>query len=171
MKKILMIGGSHFQIPAIKYARDVGYYVITADYSVNNPGHKYSHEYYNVSTIDKDAVLKLAQELRKEKAQLYDKLLKDNKQIYFPNFKKNNFSYYPVIFKDSSVKNTIKDKLESFDIYVREYFKPSLDRVFSKNNTECPISNDLSEKILCLPIFPDLDNSIIFKISDTFNSI
>ena len=57
MKKILMIGGSHFQIPAIKYARDAGYYVITADYSVNNPGHKYSHEYYNVSTIDKNAVL------------------------------------------------------------------------------------------------------------------
>ena len=64
MKKILMLGGSHFQIPAIKYARDAGYYVITADYSVNNPGHKYSHEYYNVSTIDKDAVLKLAQELK-----------------------------------------------------------------------------------------------------------
>jgi len=63
MKKILMLGGSHFQIPAIKYARDAGYHVVTADYLPNNPGHKFSHEYHNVSTIDKEAVLKLAKEL------------------------------------------------------------------------------------------------------------
>jgi biotin carboxylase len=63
MKKILMLGGSHFQIPAIKYARDAGYHVVTADYLPNNPGHKFSHEYHNVSTIDKEAVLKLAKKL------------------------------------------------------------------------------------------------------------
>jgi biotin carboxylase len=63
VKKILMLGGSHFQIPAIKYAREAGYYVITADYLPDNPGHQYSHEYHNVSTIDRDAVLKLAQDL------------------------------------------------------------------------------------------------------------
>ena len=63
MKKILMLGGSHFQIPAIKYAVEAGYYVITADYLPNNPGHKFAHEYHNISTIDKEAVLKLAQEL------------------------------------------------------------------------------------------------------------
>ena len=64
MKRILMLGGSHFQIPAIKYARNAGYHVITADYLPNNPGHKYSHEYFNVSTIDLNAILKLATELR-----------------------------------------------------------------------------------------------------------
>ena len=63
MKKILMLGGSHFQIPAIKYARDAGYHVVTADYLPNNPGHKFSHEYHNVSTIDKEAILKLAKKL------------------------------------------------------------------------------------------------------------
>jgi len=64
MKRILMLGGSHFQIPAIKYAVEAGYYVITADYMPDNPGHKFAHEYHNVSTIDKEAVLKLAQELK-----------------------------------------------------------------------------------------------------------
>lgn len=63
MKKILMLGGSHFQIPAIKYAREANYYVITADYLPDNPGHQYAHEYHNVSTIDKESVLKLAQDL------------------------------------------------------------------------------------------------------------
>ena len=32
----------------------MGYYVITCDYLPNNPGHQYAHEYYNVSTTDKE---------------------------------------------------------------------------------------------------------------------
>jgi len=64
MKKILMLGGSHFQVPAIKYAKSAGYHVITADYLPENPGHKYSDEYYNISTIDKKKILKLAEKLK-----------------------------------------------------------------------------------------------------------
>lgn len=63
-KKILMLGGSHFQVPAIKYAKKAGYHVITADYLPNNPGHKYADEYYNVSTIDKKKVLELAKKIK-----------------------------------------------------------------------------------------------------------
>lgn len=64
MKKLLMLGGSLYQTFAIKEAKRLGYYVITADYLPNNPGHKFSDEYHNVSTIDKEAVLALAQELK-----------------------------------------------------------------------------------------------------------
>lgn len=64
MKKLLMLGASHFQIPAIKYAKNAGYYVITADFLPNNPGHKYSDEYYNISTIDKKKVLELSEKLK-----------------------------------------------------------------------------------------------------------
>lgn len=64
MKKLLMLGGSLYQTFAIKEAKRLGYYVITADYLPNNPGHKFADEYHNVSTIDKEAVLALAQELR-----------------------------------------------------------------------------------------------------------
>lgn len=64
MKKLLMLGGSHFQVPAIKYAKEAGYYVITADYLPKNPGHKYSDEYHNVSTTDNIQVLKLAESLK-----------------------------------------------------------------------------------------------------------
>lgn len=63
MKKLLMLGGSLYQTFAIKEAKRLGYYVITADYLPNNPGHKFADEYYNVSTIDKEAVLALAQKL------------------------------------------------------------------------------------------------------------
>ena len=60
MKRIMMLGGSYFQMSATKRAKELGYYVISCDYLPDNPGHKYADEYYNVSTIDKDAVLELA---------------------------------------------------------------------------------------------------------------
>ena len=64
MKKVLLLGGSPFQVPSIKTAKEMGYYVVTCDYLPDNPGHKYADEYYNVSTTDKEAVLKLAKDLK-----------------------------------------------------------------------------------------------------------
>ncbi len=64
MKKILMLGGSMQQIPAIKKAKELGYYVITCDYTPENPGHKYADEYHNVSTTDLDGILELSQKLK-----------------------------------------------------------------------------------------------------------
>lgn len=64
MKKVLLLGGSHFQVPSVQTAKRLGYYTITCDYLPDNPGHKYADEYYNVSTTDKEEVLKLAQKLQ-----------------------------------------------------------------------------------------------------------
>lgn len=61
-KRIMLLGGIRYLFPVIKIAHDMGYYVITADYLPDNIAHKYSDEYVNVSIIDKDAVLKVAQE-------------------------------------------------------------------------------------------------------------
>ena len=62
-KRLLFLGGIMQQIPAIKRARELGYYVITVDYQPDKPGHKFADEYHNVSTTDLNAVLALAQEL------------------------------------------------------------------------------------------------------------
>lgn len=61
-----MLGGSIYQTYAIKEAVKLGYYVITCDYLPGNPGHKFAHEYHNVSTTDKDAVLELVRKLKVE---------------------------------------------------------------------------------------------------------
>jgi biotin carboxylase len=63
-KRILFLGASQFQIAPILYAKAEGHYVITCDYLPNNPGHKFADEYHNVSTTDKEAVLKLAKRLK-----------------------------------------------------------------------------------------------------------
>lgn len=63
MKKLLVLGGSRYIIPVIKAAHELGIYIITCDYLPDNEGHKYADEYHNVSIIDKEAVLDLAQKL------------------------------------------------------------------------------------------------------------
>lgn len=62
MKKLMILGGSRYAVPVIKAAHELGAYVITADYLPDNTAHKYSDEYVNVSTIEKEAVLKAARE-------------------------------------------------------------------------------------------------------------
>lgn len=64
MKKLLILGGSHSIIPAIKAAHKLGVYVITCDYLPDNIGHRYSDEYHNVSIIEKEKVLELAESLQ-----------------------------------------------------------------------------------------------------------
>lgn len=61
-KRLMLLGGIRYLLPVIKAAHKQGYYVITADYLPDNIAHKYSDEYVNVSIIDKEAVLKVAQE-------------------------------------------------------------------------------------------------------------
>jgi biotin carboxylase len=63
-KKILMLGGSQFQLAPILYAKKRGHYVITCDYFPHNPGHCLSDEYHNISTTDIDAILAISRKLK-----------------------------------------------------------------------------------------------------------
>ena len=63
-KKLMLLGGIRYLLPAIKAAHNYGIHVITVDYIPDNVAHRYSDEYHNVSIIDKNAVLKLAQDLK-----------------------------------------------------------------------------------------------------------
>ena len=58
----MLLGGIRYLLPVIKAAHEQGYYVITADYLPDNIAHKYSDEYVDVNIVDKEAVLKVAQE-------------------------------------------------------------------------------------------------------------
>lgn len=62
MKKLLIIGASILQLPAIKRAKELGYYVGVIDYDPNAIGILFADQYFNVSTIDIDGVVKTAEE-------------------------------------------------------------------------------------------------------------
>ncbi len=61
MKKVLIIGASILQLPAIKRAKELGYFVGVIDYNPDAIGVPYADEFFNVSTIDIEGVVKTAE--------------------------------------------------------------------------------------------------------------
>ena len=64
MSKLLIIGASVLQLPAIKKAKEQGHYVAVADYNPNAVGIPFADEFFNASTIDIEAICKVAQEFK-----------------------------------------------------------------------------------------------------------
>lgn len=62
MKKILILGGSEFQIPLVKKAKEKGYYVGIVDINPNAPARKYADIMYKASLKDKKRVFEIAKE-------------------------------------------------------------------------------------------------------------
>ncbi len=59
-KKILILGATENQVKLIKTAKNEGYYVIVCDWTNDNPGIKLADKHYQVSTLDREAVLEVA---------------------------------------------------------------------------------------------------------------
>lgn len=64
MKRIMIVGASVLQLPAITKAKEMGLHVGVVDYNPNAVGIKYADEYFNASTMDEDAVVKAAEAFR-----------------------------------------------------------------------------------------------------------
>ena len=99
----------------------------------------------------------------------YDNLLRDSMGI--PGVELHgfeyNFSYYPVIFKDEPTLLITKEILQHNNINTRRYFYPSLNQLPYMNNIKsCPVSEDLSKRVLCLPLFYDLQANQITHIAE-----
>lgn len=83
-----------------------------------------------------------------------------------------NFGYYPVLFKSERQLLACKLQLEVAKIFTRRYFYPSLNELPYLKGGPCPVSEDISRRILCLPLFPDLTDEIVNVISQiVFSSL
>ncbi len=65
-----------------------------------------------------------------------------------------NYAYYPILLESEAALLRVKDQLNAADIYPRRYFYPSLNVLPYFEGISCPISEDASRKVLCLPLFP-----------------
>lgn len=104
---------------------------------------------------------------RKEISDLYDSLL--NKYVQRPKEQKDlqyNYAYYPVVFKSESELLNVFSILGENDIYPRRYFYPTLNKLPYVTGEPCPVSEDISLRIACLPLYPDLTDEEVKKISD-----
>ena len=102
----------------------------------------------------------------------YRKELKD--LVLFQEQNENateNYSYFPVVFGSEKQLLKVQKALNEKDIFPRRYFYPSLDTLdYIEPKQECKISRDISRRILCLPIFAELEKDIQNQIIDTIKS-
>lgn len=67
-----------------------------------------------------------------------------------------NYAYFPVLFKSEDVLLRVKEALASQDVNTRRYFFPSLNQLPYHMGGPCPVSEDVSRRVLCLPFYQEL---------------
>ncbi|MEZ8144309.1 DegT/DnrJ/EryC1/StrS family aminotransferase [Enterovibrio sp. FF113] len=81
-----------------------------------------------------------------------------------------NYSYFPILLKDESTLLKVMKALNDDNIFPRRYFHPSLNTVVSMSFDQCmPVSEDVSQRVLCLPIYPTLTIIEQDKVIDILN--
>ncbi|WP_045408698.1 DegT/DnrJ/EryC1/StrS family aminotransferase [Vibrio jasicida] len=80
-------------------------------------------------------------------------------------------AYMPVLFDNEELLLEVKSRLDNLGILTRRYFYPSLDMVEALNslNIQCDVSRDISKRILCLPIYHDLEDEKLAEIVSIMN--
>lgn len=77
-----------------------------------------------------------------------------------------NYSYVPVLFKDESQLLKVRERLNQNNFYPRRYFYPSLNTLsYVNNKRSCPVSRNVSGRILCLPTYFGLEDEVVKKIA------
>ncbi len=101
-----------------------------------------------------------------------DEILKKRKSLslhYFENLKglkakfpklntskDYNYAYFPVLFDSEELMLKCKKAMELSQIYCRRYFYPSLSSLLYVDKSVMPICDDISRRIICLPLYHTL---------------
>ena len=95
---------------------------------------------------------------RRTITEYYDKKLESSgiQRLIIPRDISYNYSYYPVLFDTEIVLLKAILQLNKMEIFPRRYFYPSLNTLPFLQSGEMPISEDISKRVLCLPLFHDL---------------
>lgn len=148
-------------------------------YYMRNFGHKGFEDFAEVGINGKNSEFHAAMGLvnlkyfsqiidkRKEIFSWYDSAL-ESSSLTKPKMQTGgeiNYSYYPVLFPDEeSLINTFNLMNES-GITPRRYFYPSLNTIsILKEVKNLEITEDISKRILCLPLYHDLSEKDFCKI-------
>jgi len=136
----------------------------------HNFGHKSESEFFGLGINAKISELQAAMGLavfpyvntiissRKKIVDIYDAALLDE-QVKTLKIRSNtgwNYSYYPIIFPTETDLTKTEKALNKQNIFPRRYFYPSLNKLPYVRYMEMPIAEEISKKILCLPLFTDL---------------
>jgi dTDP-4-amino-4,6-dideoxygalactose transaminase len=158
--------------------------ILTDAFNSHNFGHNGLTEFHGVGINGKMSELSAAMGL--VVLPYFDEIIMARKVIadyYFTNISNRvqtinlredtiwNYSYFPVVFETEEQLLIVIQKLNEHDINPRRYFYPSLNTLDFVNGSNCPISESLASRILCLPLFVGLEKEIQSQIIDTINNL
>jgi len=79
-----------------------------------------------------------------------------------------NYSYFPIVLESQEQLKRVQTALNTQQIFPRRYFYPSLDTLsYIEPKQYCSNSREIASRILCLPMYADLDENdldLIIKI-------
>jgi dTDP-4-amino-4,6-dideoxygalactose transaminase len=104
---------------------------------------------------------------RKAKYFRYYHALSGNGQFTFQRLNGDgcNYSYFPIIFKNEEQLIEVERRLNENGVYPRRYFYPSLNTMnHIVGSVSMPISENISQRILCLPLYKNLTNEEVDSI-------
>jgi dTDP-4-amino-4,6-dideoxygalactose transaminase len=118
---------------------------------------------------------------RQNIAQLYRQELEKIKGIrYLSDIDgiSHNYSYFPIFIdkKYGISRDELYSNLKLHDIFTRRYFYPLITEfpmyrgLLSAKPENIPIAKNIAEKVLCLPIYPDLKIDSVIKICNLIKS-
>ncbi|RNI30856.1 DegT/DnrJ/EryC1/StrS family aminotransferase [Rufibacter immobilis] len=77
-----------------------------------------------------------------------------------------NYAYYPILFKNEAILLKVIEALHKIYVHPRRYFYPSLETLsYITPKQEAKNSNDVSSRVLCLPLYHDLSFEEVDMIS------
>jgi dTDP-4-amino-4,6-dideoxygalactose transaminase len=108
---------------------------------------------------------------RKWASQLYDEKLSSSIHRYeFNTDIERNYSYYPIILSSEPQLLELLLDLNQHQIFPRRYFYPSLNTLKFIEGQKCPISEDISSRILCLPLSAEITEEEISNVCHLINN-
>ena len=84
-----------------------------------------------------------------------------------------NCSYFPVVFDSEETLLRVDAALKANNIVARRYFWPSVNtyRLVCPDAAQCPISEDVADKILCLPLYYSLPLDDLMSIAQNVKEV
>lgn len=108
---------------------------------------------------------------RKRRSEIYDSQLNPNfRSQKMSTDSEYNYIYYPLIFESEDELVKSEQTLNNIDVHPRRYFYPSLNTLsYLEVAQSCPVSEDISKRVLCLPLYDTLEEEMISKICRVIN--
>lgn len=99
-------------------------------------------------------------ENRNQQSIFYKELLKGLNVSFLEtsNLKSYNYAYFPIMFTEVDKLLNSKETLENYGVFTRRYFYPGMNNL-DYTTRECPVSDSISLRILCLPIYHTVSKS------------